>query len=114
MSVRIDIRKNGDVTILDLEGRIILGPAADSVTRVLQDLIAHGTRKIIVNMRGVQQVDSSGISTVVRSFVSMKRAGGRLVLVCVPPRIHMIFEMSRLFDAIQSAPTEEEGLLSFR
>jgi anti-sigma B factor antagonist len=114
MSVRINVRKRDGVTALDLEGRIILGPAADSVARAIQERIAQGTRKIVLNMGGVQQVDTAGIGTVVRCFVSMQRTGGGMVLVSVPDRVRLVFEMSRLFDAIPSAPTEEEGLLTLR
>src|SRR5271167_2813492 len=98
MSVRITVRKNDDVTILDLEGRIILGPAADSVTRALQDLIAKGVRKIVLNMSGIQQVDTSGISTVVRSFVSIQRLGGTIVLACLSDRVRMVLDMTRLLN----------------
>ena len=114
MSVRINIRKRDGITVVDLEGRIILGPAADSVTSALQNLIAQGTRAVVINMAALQQVDSSGISTVVRNFVSMQRAGGKMVMVAVPDRVRLVFEMSRLFDAIPSAPTEEDGLRSLR
>jgi anti-anti-sigma factor len=68
----------------------------------------------MLNMKGVQQVDTSGIGALVRCFATMQRMRGGMVLVSVPDRVRLVFEMSRLFDAIPSASTEEEGLLKLR
>jgi hypothetical protein len=71
MDSQISIRESGDVTILDLRGRATIG--ADS---------ANGVRKLLLNLAGVTQLDSSGICAIIGTYVSLSRQGGSLKLLC--------------------------------
>jgi anti-sigma B factor antagonist len=114
MSLQISIRKQEDFTILDLHGKIALGASTDSLSSHLQDSIAEGARKVLLIMAGVTQMDTSGISTIVRAFVSMERQGGKLALVSLAERQRMLFEMTRLLNIIPSFRSEPEALASLR
>jgi len=70
MGLQIAARKAGNVTILDLRGRITIGNSNDALGAELRRLAETAPCDVLVNLAGVQQVDSSGISTLVRSFVT--------------------------------------------
>ena len=71
---QISTRRTDDVVILDLEGRLVLGAATESLGNALQEAVAKGARRLLLNMKGVTQVDTTGISTIVRAFVSLQRS----------------------------------------
>jgi len=113
-TVQISIRRLDDVTILDLQGRLILGEATESLGNCLQDLIAKGARKVLLNMEGIAQVDTTGISTIVRSFVSLQRAGGKLGLFHLAERVRLVLDLTRLLNVIPSFADEAEALARLR
>jgi anti-anti-sigma factor len=113
-TVHIATRLCDDATILDLEGRLILGSATDSLGNRLQEVISKGSRKLLLNMKGVTQVDTTGISTIVRAFVSMQRAGGKLALFHLTDRVRMILDMTRLLNVIPNYSDEAEALARLR
>lgn len=114
MSLQITTRTIDDLTILDLDGRIVLGADTEALSRALQEGIAKGSRKLIVNMKRVSQVDTTGISTVVRSFVSMQRLGGKFALINLSDRVRQVLDMTRLLNVIPNYPDEAEAIARLR
>ena len=72
-----------------------------------------GTRKLLVNLSGLVQVDSSGLATLVRSFVSMGCAGGMMRIVVPPGRVREVFEVTQLSRAMTCYMDEPSALASF-
>ena len=68
-------RKSGNVTILDLKGRVVIGKSNDSLAAELRKLAGNAPCNVLINLADVVQVDSSGISTLVRSFVTLSATG---------------------------------------
>lgn len=112
--VRISTRRADDVMILDVEGRLVLGAATESLSNSLQEAIAKGARRLLLNMKGVVQVDTTGISTIVRAFVSIERAGGRLGLFHVTERVRQVLDLTRLLNVIPSFTDEADALAKIR
>ena len=77
MGLQLFVRNTSDVTIVDLQGRVTIGRANDLLRNQLRELIEKGTNKILLNLTGVTQLDSSSLGTIVNAFVSLKRRGGR-------------------------------------
>ena len=113
-TVQISTRQIDDVIVLDLQGRLVLGPSTDLLGSALQDGIGKGTRKLLLNMKGVTQVDTTGISTIVRAFVSLQRSGGKLALFHVSERVRQILDLIRLLNVIPSFADEAEALAKIR
>jgi anti-anti-sigma factor len=113
-NVHIATRLVDDATIIDLEGRLVLGPATDTLGGRLQETITKGSRKLLVNMKAVTQVDTTGISTIVRAFVSMQRAGGKFALFHLTDRVRLVMDMTRLLNVIPTYPDEAEALARLR
>src|SRR5207253_11245054 len=74
MGLDISIREAGHVRIVDLQGRLIIGAEADRLQTELRRLIENGYRQIVVNLSCVEQIDSTGISTLVRNCTGLVRA----------------------------------------
>jgi len=70
VGLQVEIRKSGDVSILDVQGKATIGRNNDLLNQFLRKAFDDGARKILVNLAGVTQVDSSGISTSARANCS--------------------------------------------
>ncbi len=110
MSLEISIRKSGEVTIVDLQGEIMAGAGGDSLSKCLRELIAQGARKILLNLGNVVKMDTSGISSVVRAYVSLQRDGGKFALLNVLGRVRMVLDMTRLLNVIPNFADEAHAL----
>jgi anti-anti-sigma factor len=114
MALSIERRTTGDIVILDLKGRATIGTETDRLSDALRSELGAGTRKLIVNLTGLAQIDSSGLATLVRNFVSMRREGGMMRLVIPPGRVREVFDVLHLTGAITGLPDEGTALDSFR
>ena len=113
MGLQISSRQSGDVTVLDLQGRATIGRSNEELSTQLRSLIEAGNRKILINLIGVTQIDSSGISTIVRSFVTIRRKGGILKLAHATGHVYEVLELTRLIQTIPSFNDEASALASF-
>ena len=81
MSCKAAIRQTGDIAIVDLSGRIVLGDGSGLVRNTIKDLISRGTRSVLLNLGGVSYMDSAGLGELVGAYVSVTSAGGKIKLV---------------------------------
>ena len=114
MDLEISVRESGDVTILDLRGKATIGADTDLLNGHLQKLVAKGVRKLLVNLADVTQLDSSGISAITGTHVSLSRYGGSLKLLCPCGRVQAVLRVIRLPDIIPTFEDETQALASFR
>ncbi|HEX2711285.1 MAG TPA: STAS domain-containing protein [Candidatus Acidoferrales bacterium] len=114
MGLQLTIRQLDDVTILDLEGRATIGKENDELVAALQRLTKGGTRKLLVNVTQLSQIDSSGISTLVRTFVALGKSGGSLKLVGPAGRVRQALAVARLLGPIPAFDDEAAALASFK
>jgi len=114
VGLKISIRESGDVTILDLQGRATIGVDSDLLSGHLQRLVANGVRKLLVNLSDVTQLDSSGISAITGTYVSLGRQGGILKLLRPSGRVRAVLRVIRLLDIIPTFEDETQALASFR
>ena len=114
MAITIERRMAGDVVVLELKGRATIGSETDRLNEALRRELSSGTRKLLVTLAGLAQVDSSGLATLVRSFVSMGCSGGAMRLVVPPGRVREVFEVTQLARAITCFADEASALASFK
>jgi anti-anti-sigma factor len=114
MSLHISIREFGDVTILDLRGKSTIdGSESELLSGHLKELVAKGVRKLLLNMGDLSQVDSSGVGIIIQTYVSLKRHGGDLKLLCPGGRVLQVLNVFHLLDIIPSFDDEAQALASF-
>jgi anti-anti-sigma factor len=114
VALQVSIRESGDVTILDLRGRATIGVDSDLLIGHLNKLVATGVLKLLLNLAEVTQLDSSGISAIVGTYVSLRRQAGSLKLLCPRGRVRAVLRVVRLPEIIPTFEDETQALASFR
>ncbi len=111
--MNITERTAGDVTILDLDGRLVFGDGDQAFKTQIDALTRQGRILLILNMRNVTYLDSGGVGVVVWKFVPPKRLGGTIKLANLSPRSHNVMHIAKLFQVFETFDTEEAALQSF-
>ena len=107
-------RQAGDVTILDLEGRITIGDGNVSLRNAIRRLIQEGKKKILLNLAGVGYVDSSGIGELVSSYTTIGREKGQLKLLNLTQKIQDLLAITKLLTVFDTYENESAALNSFQ
>lgn len=113
MLLKISVRRSSDVTIIDLDGRLVIGPDADALKQRLDELSQQGVRKILVNLSLVRQLDSSGICSLLHGFTMMKQAGGSFKLLHPGGHAREVLAVMRIIEVIPTLDDEAQAVASF-
>lgn len=113
MSLKIDTREVGKVTILDIEGRIVLGDEIGDLRTAVRNLIGDGRKKIILNLAAVDYIDSSGVGELVGSFTTVRNAGGELKLLSLTQKVHDVLHVTKLYTVFDIKDDEFTAVKSF-
>jgi anti-sigma B factor antagonist len=110
----IEERIVGDVTILDLKGKMTLGEGDELLKDKINSLIHQGQKKLLLNLEGVPYIDSAGLGEIVRTYTTVSRQGGNLKLVNLTKRITDLLSITKLLTVFETFDTEPEALKSFQ
>lgn len=114
MTIKTTIRKVGDVRIVDLSGRIILGDGTKALRETVQGLLAEGQRRILLNMGEVAYIDSAGIGELVASLISVRNRGGELKLLKLTRKVHDAVQITKLYTVFEISDDEGAAIRSFK
>jgi len=109
----INQRQSGEVTILDLAGRITIGEGSVQLREAVKDLLNNGKKKILLNLGDVSYVDSSGIGELVSSYTTTSNQGGQLKLLNLGKKIKDLLMITKLLTVFQTYEDEQEAIASF-
>ena len=112
--MKVDVRHADDVIIVDLDGRLVLGVGDEILRDVMNELLAEDWKKIVLNLREVTIMDSSGIGEVVASWKLAKRFGAALKLMRPAPQIQRTLRLTQILPLLEVYDTEEEAVASFQ
>lgn len=107
-------RSAGDVTVLDLTGRMTLGEGDEVLREKVNDLVVQGKKKLILNLGGVPYVDSAGLGEIVRTYTTVSRQGGSLKLLSLTKRITDLLSITKLLTVFETYDTEADAVRSFQ
>ncbi|HVF28105.1 MAG TPA: STAS domain-containing protein [Pyrinomonadaceae bacterium] len=107
-------RHAGDVTVIDMEGKITIGEGSVAVRGAIRRLLEEGKKKILLNLAGVSYVDSSGIGELVSSFTTINREGGQLKLLNLTQKIQDLLAITKLLTVFDVYEDEATALNSFK
>jgi anti-sigma B factor antagonist len=113
MSLTTSTREVGDVTVVDLQGRISLGEESAAFRELIANLLSNGHVKILLNLAGVEYIDSSGLGTLVSSLATVRRANGDMKLLNLTDKVDDLMEVTRLYTVFDIADDENAALNSF-
>ncbi|MDQ3686386.1 MAG: STAS domain-containing protein [Acidobacteriota bacterium] len=107
-------RQAGDVTVIDMEGKITIGEGSVAVRGAIRRLLEEGKKKVLLNLAGVSYVDSSGIGELVSSFTTINREGGQLKLLNLTQKIQDLLAITKLLTVFDVYEDEATALNSFK
>ncbi|HYX41737.1 MAG TPA: STAS domain-containing protein [Pyrinomonadaceae bacterium] len=112
--LNISERQAGDVTVLDLSGKITIGEGSVSLRSAIRRLIDEGKKKILLNLADVGYVDSSGIGELVSSYTTIGRESGQLKLLNLTQKIQDLLAITKLLTVFDVYEDEATALNSFK
>jgi anti-sigma B factor antagonist len=111
--MKIEERAVDGVTILDLQGKMLIGEGDELLREKINNLVENGTQKIVLNLEDVPYVDSAGLGEIVRCYTTVSRKGGTLKLLNLTKRIKDLLSITKLLTVFETHDTEEEAVKSF-
>jgi anti-sigma B factor antagonist len=112
MALKLDVSRTDDVAVVRCSGRIVFGEEADELRRVVLGLL-NETQRIVLNLIWIEYIDSSGLGTLVASFISARNRGAEIKFAALSPRARRVLrstKVDRLFEVYDST---EEAIKSF-
>jgi anti-sigma B factor antagonist len=107
---QLSARTVGEISILDISGRITLGDGTVILRDAVTQLIEDGSKKVLLNLQEVGYMDSSGIGELVRTTNSLRRQGGQLKLVNPSKRVRELLALTRLASIFDTEPDEATAI----
>lgn len=113
MSVKMSVRQVGDVSVVDVSGRITLGEGSSAFREVVRDLVGKGAKKILLNLADVSYIDSSGIGELVSGFTTAANHGGQVKLLGLTHRVRDLLQITKLYTVFEVFDDEGKAVSSF-
>lgn len=113
MKLDLETRTIGDVTVLYCRGRFTYREEAMAFSQKIAGLLPHA-RRVVVELSGLEAVDSAGLGELVVVHMWAKASGCTLKLAGANPRIRELFELTNLLSVFDVSPTLDDALLSFQ
>ena len=106
------VRHVDGVTILDLSGKITLGEESGKLRSAVQEALA-GSKKILLNLKGVSYIDSAGLGELVTAFTTVKNAGGELKLLNLTSKVRDLLVITKLLTVFDVKEQEGDAIKAF-
>jgi anti-sigma B factor antagonist len=113
VKMQTSTRQVGDVTVLDVSGRITLGEGNVILREIVRDLADKENKRIVLNLSEVSYIDSSGVGELVKTHTTIRNKGGELKLANLNKRVHDLLEMTRLSTVFDIHKDEASAIASF-
>ncbi len=113
MSVKLNTRQIGDVSVVDVAGRITLGEGSSALRDTLREMVSKGQKKILLNLGEVSYIDSSGIGELVSAFTTVTNGGGQLKLLNLTKRVKDLLQITKLYTVFDVHDSEVSAIRSF-
>lgn len=108
----VRIRQQGSVTIVDLSGRLTSFETA-ALREAIAQLLKQRRKQIVLNLSGLQYLDSSGIGELARNYVSVVKQGGQMKVVSLSSKVEEVLKITQLYQVFPEFPSEEDAVNSF-
>ena len=102
------------LTVVWLDGRIVLGEETGSLRETVKDLIGNGKKKLILNMNNVTMIDSAGLGALVAAYSSTRSGGASLRLCHLGAKFNELLQITKLFTLFEVYNTQADAIDSFR
>ena len=113
MALKMTDREVDGVTVVALDGRIVLGEESNALREKVKGLLAAGKKKIVLNMDNITFIDSAGLGTLVAAHHSAKKEGASLRLCHLGSKFQEVLQITKLLTVFDVYKTEAEAVRSF-
>jgi anti-sigma B factor antagonist len=113
VALKMTNRDVNDVSVVALDGRIVLGEESNALREKLKSLIAEGKKKIVLNMDNIKYIDSAGLGTLVAAHCSAKTKGASLRLCHLGSKFQEVLQITKLLTIFEVCDTEAAAVGSF-
>jgi anti-sigma B factor antagonist len=110
MPLKITNREVDGVTVLALDGRIVLGEETSTLREKVKSLLGQGKKNIVLNLNNVTLIDSSGLGALVAAYSSAKSGGASLRLSNLGTRFNELLQITKLYTVFEVSETEADAL----
>jgi len=111
--MKLSSRVAGDVTILDVEGKILLGEGDIEIKQTIDEFVAQDRKKFLLNLAKVTYIDSAGLGQIIRCFTAIRKVGGTLKLLSPNARVVDLLTVTKLVNVFDWYNEESGALASF-
>jgi anti-sigma B factor antagonist len=112
--LEIQERQAGDVTILDMDGKITIGEGSTALRAAVRRLAEEGKKKLLLNLEKVNYMDSTGLGELIASYTTISRDGGQLKLLQLSSKIQDLLVITKLLTVFDTYDSESDALSSFK
>jgi anti-sigma B factor antagonist len=113
MALEIHEREREGITVLELKGRITVGPEATALRDKVSQLTAEGKRNLVLELSGVDFIDSTGLGALVICATSLRKLGGNVKLVNLNRRNIELLVMTKLATVFEIFTDEQDAISSY-
>lgn len=113
MNKNASVRKVGDITVVELKGKITIGVGDLQMREAIHAVLNEGAKSLIVDMSGVGTIDSSGVGELVGCFTTATHKGAKMKLMNLPAKISDVLTVTQLITVFDVYPNEAEAIASF-
>jgi anti-sigma B factor antagonist len=114
MSFKAVSREVGGVTVIDMDGRITLGEGSDLLRDLISEKLGAGQKKIVMNLAGVNYIDSTGLGELVAGYRQVKSQGGELKLMNLNKKVSDLLQITKLYAVFDIHNDEAQAVASFQ
>ena len=108
--MKIDVRQKDEIIILDVQGRFVTNAAKDIFGKSMDQVIADGWKKVLLDLTGVEWIDSRGIGELVTTLRMAKKFGVVVKLLRVGDRVKHVLSISQILPLLDIFETEDEAI----
>ena len=113
MALKMTNREVDGVSIVALDGRIVLGEESNALREKVKSLIADGKKKVVLNMDNITFIDSAGLGTLVAAHHSAKSQGASLRLCHLGSKFQEVLQITKLLTVFEVYDTEAAAVASY-
>jgi anti-sigma B factor antagonist len=114
MTMKIHTREIGNVTILEPKGKIMIGAGDVQLREAIEESLGRGANNLLLDLKGVSKMDSSGIGELISSHHTVTEHGGSLKVMNMPSKLFSVFDATQIVTVLDVFDNETEALASFR
>ena len=111
--MQLSIRRIGGVAVVDINGAITYADGSAKLHETVRDLLNEDNRKILLNLREVHYIDSSGLGELMRSYTSVRNQGGEMKVANLTRRVYDLLKMTRMDAIFRINDDETDAIGSF-